>query len=406
MFQPVLDRLAEFAREFSLRGKQIYLVGGAVRNLLLGRSVKDYDFTTDALPSEVQSYFRRVLPTGLQHGTVTVLFQGASYEVTTFRIDGGYTDGRRPEGVTFTPSLEEDLKRRDFTINALALNLLDGTLVDPHDGQGDLARRVLKAIGDPGQRFDEDALRMLRLFRFASQLDFAIDPATLAAVGPRRERLKAVSKERIREELVKTMDGARPDRAWSHLQRLNLLTDLFNSLNPAALPDQTLERLAASPQNLRWSLWLTLACGRARDAWDACLRSLTFSNAERESCLGPAKALDFLEGPVTSIAAKAVLEAWGSRSRGADGLTYLRALEAEGYLRDERGLKDEIARALASGEPVFLAELAVGGRELLAAGVKPGPEVGSVLRNLQREVWAQPELNSAERLLDRVRHLR
>jgi poly(A) polymerase/tRNA nucleotidyltransferase (CCA-adding enzyme) len=404
MFDDVVLRLQPFAREFVQHGKQLYLVGGAVRNLLLGRPAKDFDFTTDALPHEVQSYFRKVLPTGIKHGTVTVLFLGQSYEVTTFRVDGKYTDARRPDAVTFTPSLEEDLKRRDFTVNAIALNLGDGSLVDPHDGRGDLKRGVLKAIGEPGERFDEDALRLLRLFRFAAQLGFAIDPPTLEAAASRRASLGAVSRERIREELAKAMAGAFPALAWTPLQTLGVLGDLFPSLTGSPLGPADWEHVAALPDHLRWSVWLTAACSAGLEAWDRDLKALTFSNADRDAYLGPAKALAFLTGPdPVPVAAKAVVEAWGSRDRIAPGLRYLRALEALGLWRDEGGWKRELERIGASGEPVFLEDLALGGKELLAAGVPPGRAVGQTLRTLQRLVWKAPELNSPEGLLANLR---
>jgi len=400
MFDDVVLGLQPFAREFVQHGKQIYLVGGAVRNLLLGRPAKDFDFTTDALPHEVQSYFRKVLPTGIKHGTVTVLFLGQSYEVTTFRVDGKYTDARRPDTVTFTPSLEEDLKRRDFTVNAMALNLADGSLVDPHDGRGDLKRRVLRAIGNPGERFDEDALRVLRLFRFASQLGFSIDPSTLEAAAGRRASLGAVSRERIREELAKAMAGAHPALAWTPLQTLGVLGDLFPGLQGPPLSPASWKHLAALPDHLRWSVWLTVACGPGPEAWELALKALTFSNADRDAYLGPPKALAFLDGPdPVPVAAKAVVEAWGSRDRVGPGLRYLEALEALEWWTDKAGWKPELARVAASGEPVFLEDLALGGRDLLAAGVPPGPAVGQTLRALQRLVWKAPELNSREGLL-------
>ena len=404
MFDSLVQSLAPFSREFIGRGKQIYLVGGAVRNLLLGRPAKDLDFTTDALPAEVMTYFKKVLPTGLKHGTVTVLVQGEPYEVTTFRVDGTYSDGRRPDSVAFTPSLEEDLKRRDFTINAIALNLADGALADPHDGQGDLRRKRLRTVGDPGARFDEDALRLLRLFRFAAQLGFSIDPATLAAVSSRTPRLAVVSRERIREELAKAMAGAFPDLAWEPLANMEVLTDLFAPLTPRGLTADSLSRLRSLAPDLRWAWWLTAACGPP-SGWEEVLRGLTFSNADIEAFTGPARALEWLSNPDVRTAAKAVLAAWGSRDRTALGTDYLAALEAEGCWKDRFGLQNEIARAAASGEPVFLAELAVNGQQLIDTGVPKGPRVGKVLKTLQREVWASPDLNDRERLLERTRSL-
>jgi len=407
MFDAVVQSLEPFSREFSRRGKQIYLVGGAVRNLLLGRPAKDYDFTTDALPSEVQSYFRKVLPTGLQHGTVTVVFQGQNYEVTTFRVDGGYTDGRRPDSVTFTPSLEEDLKRRDFTVNALALNLADGSLSDFHGGREDLHRRVIRAIGDPGTRFDEDALRLLRLFRFSAQLDFSVDPETLAAVPSRRANLAAVSRERVREELAKTLAASRPAAAWARLDELGFLADVFAPLELRRLAPPSLHRLDALAPDLRWAFWLTAAAGPGPERWEPILQRLTFSRADQESMTGPARAWAHLgSGDPVPVRAKRILEAWGSRDRAEPGAEYLAAAEAEGLWSDADGLKTELRRAASSGEPVWLKELALGGKDLLEAGWKPGPDMGRTLKALQEAVWADPALNSPQRLRERLPSLR
>lgn len=402
MFEPLLNRLEPFAREFSQRGKALYLVGGAVRNLLLGREVVDFDFTTDAHPEEVQTFFKKVLPTGLQHGTVTVLFRGEAFEVTTFRVDGNYSDGRRPDQVTFTPSLDEDLKRRDFTINAMALDLATGALVDPHDGQGDLRRQILRAIGEPGQRFDEDALRLLRLYRFSSQLGFSIDPATQAAVAPRRARLASVSRERVREELVKALAGSHPENAWEPLATLGFLTDLFAPLNPRPLNPLELQKLGTLRRTLRLSYWLTLTTKLAPDDWERALRRLTFSNAEIASALGPAKAWPWLQGTDLGVGAKGIIEAWGHRDRVAAGVEYLRALEAVGYWKDAEGWCGEMERVAGSNEAVFQSELAINGRDLLEAGVRPGPDVGRVLKALQREVWKHPEANQASTLRSMV----
>ncbi len=399
MFEAVLRRLQPFAQEFTKIGKNVYLVGGAVRNLLLERPVEDYDFTTDALPEEVQGHFKRVIATGLRHGTVTVLFQGDSYEVTTFRIDGDYTDGRRPDSVEFTPSLEEDLKRRDFTINALALDLVSGELIDHHGGKADLKDGVLRAIGVPGQRFDEDALRLLRLFRFASQLGFRIDASTLAAVPSRRSKLASVSRERVREELAKSVAGLYPGLALAPLFEMGFLADVFAPMTLKGLSSSTFKRLEGLAPDLRWSVWLTLSCPKDRSQWDQALRRLTFSNADIAAFLGPAKALDLLTSSGQTLElAKPLVSVWGSRDRVATGLAYLEALESEGFWIDTSGLKKELARVASSSDPIFLSELAVDGKDLLAAGIPTGPLVGQILRELQKVVWNNPSLNSAETL--------
>ena len=192
-------------------GYEAYAVGGCVRDSMLGRVPEDWDITTSAKPEEVKEIFRKTIDTGIQHGTVTVLMPGCvGYEVTTYRIDGEYLDGRHPSEVTFTPSLHEDLARRDFTINAMAVNDRTG-VVDDFCGLSDMEARVIRAVGDPRQRFTEDALRMLRALRFSAQLDFEIDKDTYEAVKELAPNLVHVSKERINVELTKLLMSDHPE---------------------------------------------------------------------------------------------------------------------------------------------------------------------------------------------------
>lgn len=192
-------------------GFEAFVVGGCVRDAILGREPSDWDITTSALPMQVKALFHRTVDTGLQHGTVTVLIGKDSYEVTTYRVDGEYKDGRHPESVTFTASLLEDLRRRDFTINAMAYSDKDG-LIDEFDGIGDLDRGIIRAVGDPVQRFTEDALRIMRAVRFAAQLGYDIDPATAEAARQLAPNLEHVSAERIRVELEKLLVSDHPER--------------------------------------------------------------------------------------------------------------------------------------------------------------------------------------------------
>lgn len=198
----ILDTLAA-------HGHEGYAVGGCVRDALLGRQPQDWDITTDAPPSLVKTLFRRTVDTGLQHGTVTVMLDHTGYEVTTYRIDGVYEDGRHPKKVSFTANLTEDLKRRDFTINAMAYNERDG-LVDLFDGTGDLRRGMIRCVGVPEERFTEDALRMMRAIRFSAQLGFSIEAGTLAAIRTLAPAIQKISAERIRMELLKTITSAHP----------------------------------------------------------------------------------------------------------------------------------------------------------------------------------------------------
>lgn len=202
------NKYAFLLEKLEKSGFQAYLVGGCVRDMLLGRSVGDFDIATNALPGQIAEVFSglRVIPTGIKHGTVTVIYDSAPFEMTTFRVDGGYSDSRRPDSVSFTPCLEEDLARRDLTVNAMAMDK-NGNITDPFGGLADLKARRLKCVGDPAKRFSEDALRILRMVRFSSVLGFEADNATAEAALEMRGSLDGISRERCRDELEKTIMG-------------------------------------------------------------------------------------------------------------------------------------------------------------------------------------------------------
>ena len=220
---PVSKELAERESVFSKHGYKIYLVGGAVRDHLLGISNHDYDFTTDAEPQEVKGMFKKTIDTGIKHGTVTVLFKGGKYEITTFRSESDYFDMRHPKKVEFIKSLEEDLRRRDFTINAFAADLYTGEIIDLHDGIRDLKLHLIRAIGDPEERFKEDALRMMRACRFSAKLGFEIEKDTFEAIKKLKGNIVNVSAERIKEELFSLILAADPQYGLEAMRKSGLM---------------------------------------------------------------------------------------------------------------------------------------------------------------------------------------
>ncbi len=223
--------VADAIAELNNHGYEAYAVGGCTRDLLRGVLPHDYDIATSALPQEILTVFegKRVIPTGLAHGTVTLLAQEGPLEITTYRIDGGYTDGRHPDAVSFSSSFKEDARRRDFTVNAMAIHP-DGSLLDYFDGQGDLEKKIIRAVGDPTKRFEEDALRILRAVRFASVLDFEIEAETAKAMHAERARLQSVSAERVREELVKALCGKGALRVFAEF------SDVLGFILPEIIP--------------------------------------------------------------------------------------------------------------------------------------------------------------------------
>ena len=258
-------------------GYAAYAVGGCVRDSLLGRTAHDWDLCTSALPQQVMELFgaEQCIPTGLQHGTVTIKYGGQLYETTTFRTEGSYTDGRHPDAVQFVPDVREDLARRDFTINAMAYNEAEG-LVDPFGGQKDLQNGLLRAVGEPQQRFTEDALRILRLYRFAARFGFALDAATARAARQLAPHLDCISAERIQEELAKLLTAPQPG---AYLEPA-VLAVVLPELTPAALEaaKPVLDACPAGEENLPVR-WAALLRSLGESATRRVLKRLRCSNA-------------------------------------------------------------------------------------------------------------------------------
>ena len=210
---------------FEKNGFKAYLVGGAVRDMFMNKEASDWDVATDATPEQVISAFKKVIPTGIAHGTVTVHYMGEEIEVTTFRIEQGYSDGRHPDKVSYASDIEEDLSRRDFTMNAIAVSLKDGSIVDPFDGKTDIKNKVIRSVGNPLERFNEDGLRPIRAIRFASQLGFEIETNTLQAISNEKvlQKTSTISIERFRDELVKLLKSPKPSVGLKLLEDTNIM---------------------------------------------------------------------------------------------------------------------------------------------------------------------------------------
>ena len=395
-------------------GYAAYAVGGCVRDSLLGRTAHDWDLCTSALPQQVMELFgaEQCIPTGLQHGTVTIKYGGQLYETTTFRTEGSYTDGRHPDAVQFVPDVREDLARRDFTINAMAYNEAEG-LVDPFGGQKDLQNGLLRAVGEPQQRFTEDALRILRLYRFAARFGFALDAATARAARQLAPHLDCISAERIQEELAKLLTAPQPG---AYLEPA-VLAVVLPELTPAALEaaKPVLDACPAGEENLpvRWAALLG-ALGEADTR--RVLKRLRCSNA----CIEETAVL------VRETAGKGVCRSFSedrplgwdpaaAGSRAGDGMARFvseekasahpgdihirRLLGRYGLCTVERlcalcaalhpqnapdcALAAQRARQLeADGVCCRVSQLAVNGRDLMAAGIPAGPALRRVLEAL------------------------
>ena len=376
-------------------GYEAFAVGGCVRDTLLGRTPEDWDVTTSARPEAVKAIFERTVDTGLQHGTVTVLKNRKGYEVTTYRIDGEYHDGRHPDSVEFTPNLLEDLKRRDFTINAMAYSHETG-IVDEFGGMEDLKAGIVRCVGRPEDRFTEDALRLLRALRFSAQLGFEIEESTYAAIKTIAPNLAKVSKERVQAELTKLLLSAHPERILL-LKETGLSAQIVPGFDAVFAPAlfSKLSRLPAE-KSLRWAGFLL--CQSTKQA-EAVLKGLKMDN----ETIGNVSRM--IEGaketlPLEKPAVRRAMSRYTPYQ--LEGALKLKELMGSPDAEEIRRLREEIIR---DGDCVSLKELAVKGRDLLEAGVERGPMVGEILNHLFDLVLLYPEKNDRELLLKEVRRL-
>ena len=427
---------AELLDTLHRAGYAAYVVGGCVRDSLLGLTPHDWDLCTSALPQQVMELFgaQRCIPTGLQHGTVTVKQSGALYEITTFRTEGTYTDGRHPDEVHFVPDVREDLARRDFTINAMAYNEKEG-LVDPFGGQADLQSGIVRAVGVPRQRFTEDALRILRLYRFAARFGFAIDPPTAQAAQELCAHLDCVSVERIEEELAKLLSAPAPAAYLNE----KILSVVLPELSPEALAaaKPVVDACPAGAENLPVRL-AALLLSLGEDGTRRTLKRLRCSNAlieEAAVLVREARGCDgsFLFGhdsghsiarpiafgnrvpPQRTVLRETTVTPgftiYARRLLGRYNLCTVQRIAALGTALQPEHAADfaalsELAEQLdADGVCCRVSQLAVNGRDLMAAGVPAGPGIRKVLEALLDGVIREEYPNERQALLAAVQQL-
>lgn len=427
--------VAEIIQILETAGYEAYAVGGCVRDSILGRKPNDWDITTNALPHQVKDLFSHTIDTGLQHGTVTVMKHHVGYEVTTYRVDGEYEDSRHPKSVTFTGELIEDLKRRDFTINAMAYNDRTG-IVDAFGGMDDLNNKIIRAVGDPKQRFTEDALRIMRAVRFAAQLGYDIEEKTKEAIGEMAETLKKISAERIQVELVKLVTSDHPEH-----MKLLYETGITSVIFPQF--DRMMETAQNNPhhcfsvgehtikamQEIRADKVLRLTMlfhdmGKPdtkttdEDGIDHFHGHAVYSEKNAETVL---KQLKFDNDTIYKVKK---LTYWHDY-KPAPGKTGVRralnkiseelfllllevkradTLAQSTYKRAEKlqeleTLEEIYRQVKEEGECFSLKDLAVTGQDLIVLGMKPGPQLGELLGKLLEIVLEDPEQNKKEKLL-------
>lgn len=445
------DILKKMNEIFVQHGYKAYLVGGAVRDMLMGKEPHDWDVTTDATPEQVMSIFRKVIPTGIAHGTVTVHFMKNEIEVTTFRTESDYSDGRHPDKVEYTGNIEEDLSRRDFTINAIASYLGDGTITDPFHGRDDIKRKIIRTVGNPLERFSEDGLRPVRAVRFSAQLGFEIERETLKAISEPEilKKTSGISLERFRDELLKLMKAEKPSAGLKLMEesgildifipefkkcrgciqgdfrgyhQFDVLDHLFYACDGAPASKQNVrlaalfhdigkpdvKRVIPTPQGDQFTFYNHEA--KSQQITKEILFRLKFSNAEIANiCHLVVNHMfnytqDWTDAAVRRFLAKIQAE-------NLEDLYDLRLADIYGMNnapvrgQDSRTiallneLKDRISKETEKNSVLSLKQLAVNGKDLMKNGISAGKDLGFVLNQLLETVLEDPSQNEKEQLI-------
>ena len=438
---PIPESIRELSEIFASNGHSLYVVGGAVRDYLLKTENSDWDFCTDARPEQVLKMFRFVVPTGIAHGTVTVHFKGSEYEITTFRTEGSYSDRRHPDSVSFVTDLEEDLSRRDFTVNALAADCRNGIIIDLFDGISDLKKGIIRAIGDPSKRFDEDALRLLRMCRFCSKLGFTADVSTYESAKALAPTIEAVSKERICDEISKILMSRVPSLGLEMMYSTGLLKHIIPELDRCAEieqdkvgSDNVLKHVfnavdAAAYYNysltVRWTMLLhdigkpscmkkignfTRFFGHDVVGEEIALqvmKDLKFSNAmQSDVCTLIRNHMIRYKDDWTDGAVKRLVNRVGvQRMNMLYEVLWCDQIASEGKPRLEE--TDKLRRHVESilDQPMTLKDLKINGEDLMNLGIPKGPELGRILNQLLEMVIDYPTLNDRETLLKQAQSL-
>lgn len=448
---------------FKAAGFDAYLVGGAVRDILLKKQASDWDIATNAHPDDVSRIFRKVIPTGIAHGTVTVHFMGKQIEVTTFRADQGYSDGRHPDRIFFADSIEDDLSRRDFTMNAIAASLDDGSIIDPYNGQKDIKAGIIRTVGNPHDRFMEDGLRPVRAIRFASQLSFSIDRDTYLQISDPivMKKISSISRERFRDELLKIIRSPLPSTGLFLMEKTGILRIFIPELAEGRGVTQTDARgfhqfdvldhniysCDGAPQDnciVRLAALLhDVGKVRARSVtqeddpehpgekvelihfWKheiyseeiarQILTRLKFSNLETEKiCHLIREHMFFFQPEWKDSAVRRLIVRVGKDN--FDDLFALRLADNYGKSRQKASpdspvvqnlmeLKARIEKIEEAHNALSLKDLSVNGNELIKAGIKPGRRLGLILNELFQTVLDDPGMNQKDRLLEIAKRL-
>lgn len=450
------EKLIKVSKIFSDNGFKSYLVGGAVRDMLMGKTCHDYDIATNATPEQVMKIFRNVVPTGIAHGTVTIHIFGLELETTTFRTETDYSDGRHPDKVKYAETIEEDLSRRDFTMNAIAAELSTGKITDPFDGQKDIQRKIIRTVGDPFERFSEDGLRPVRAIRFSGQLGFEIEEKTFDAISQEKilKKVEGISTERFRDEFCKILKTEKPSVGLKLLEQTGMLKIFipqfsvcrnclqqdergFHEFDVAdhilyacdGCPKENLTvRLAAFYHDIGKpeSKTIEIVNGKERihfhgheqisaEKAKASMASLKFSNDEIRKVSHLVKEHMFhYESSWTDSAVRRFIIRVGAEN--LDNLFLLRLADIYGMHRVPLQqnspswnllveLKKRIEKLMAENSVLSLKDLKVNGKDLMSEGIPSGKIMGKILNELFETVTDSPEMNDKEKLIGLAKKL-
>ncbi|MDH5656301.1 MAG: hypothetical protein OEZ34_10355 [Spirochaetia bacterium] len=394
--KPLHQNILKVARILNRSGFQCFIVGGAVRDLLMGRPSKDFDFTTDARPGDIISLFNKTIPTGIKHGTVTVLLHKDVFEITTFRSDGKYSDARHPDSVSFSDTLNEDLLRRDFTMNGIAYDPLENILIDNHGGIDDIKNRIIQTIGRAEERFLEDGLRTIRACRFSATLEFEISEDTFHAMKDRKvhERTKQIAVERFTDEIFKGLSHEKISRMISSLEESGLISLFIPEYPDKNMTEEKLlklDRLFSLPETFKIAKWFSIV-NLDQKARSIASR-LKFSGKNIKEIETFLNIIRFSE-PQSDLFK---IRKFSSLIKGQYGENSLPLIQS---ISDYSSVNPNIKKIIhsLSSDPLVIKDLAVNGTDLINEGYR-GKEIGNQFNEILEIVWKSPEKNQKEILL-------
>ncbi|AHH10898.1 [cytidine(C)-cytidine(C)-adenosine (A)]-adding enzyme [Borrelia coriaceae] len=391
--------IMKISKIFNNNNYEFFLVGGALRDLLLKKIPDDFDFTTNATPEEIMRLFPNNIQTGIKHGTISIIFNKKIFEVTTYRIDIDYENKRAPKTIKFTNNLNEDLKRRDFTINSIAMDILNCKIIDCYNGKQDLNKKIIKCIGEPNKRFEEDALRILRAARFASTLDFTIDQNTLISMQYKKANILFLSKERINNEFIKLLEGKNPIKGINYLQKIHFFKNFFNiEIN------KKLKKKITSLNKNKFYLKAIVIFTIKKDipSLRENLKLLRFSNKDIKLILFYKTVINEIKDlRVKKLHDIRILLNKATKENYKEILDIYKALK--GKDNKLRFILNKIKRKKLLKDPLSLKDLKINGNDIKDLQLTDNKNIGEILKHLLREVLTNPKLNKKKTLIKKIK---